>query len=144
MHIKLLVTAGIVLPLIAVLIGLATRVKQQENDTQINIALLILGGALGWLLGIFMSPYDSGETAAFASYASAVATFASGYLLAKIDPLVSKLFTPDFLFNRVVAFRTISFISMILLAMLMTFAVRVYLPAPETVAPTLSVATHEH
>ena len=136
MHPKLLITFCIVFPLILTVVILAFRMKEEENDVTINLAILVLGACVGWLMGIFMSPYDSGEKAAFAGYASAVATFVSGYLVAKIDPLVTKLFSPEFLFQKVVAFRAASFLSVLLLAMLMTFAIRVYLPQPEFIGET--------
>jgi len=130
LHPKLLITICIVLPLILALVVLALRVRESENDVQVNLALLVFGGSLGWLLGIFMSPYGEGEKAAFAGYASAIMTFASGYLVGKIDPFVGKLLHPDFLFRTLVGFRVLSFLSIMLLSMLMTFAVREYLEEP--------------
>jgi len=139
--IKLLVTTGIIIPLVLILAFLCLRVKERENDVQINLVILILGGCVGWLLGILLSPYGSCEKEAFAEYAAIFGTFVSGYLIGKIDPFVGKVFSPDFLLQRIVAFRVTSFLSILLLSMLMTFAVRVYLPNEKTagcVPPTLT------
>jgi D-alanyl-lipoteichoic acid acyltransferase DltB (MBOAT superfamily) len=134
MHLKLTITFCIVITLTIVITALAFKMKEEENDIPINVVIIILGASLGWLLGIFMSPYDAGERASFAVYAGAVASFVSGYLVAKVDSSVTKLLSPEFLFQKIVAFRFISFFSVLLLAMLLTFAVRVYLPKPENAA----------
>jgi hypothetical protein len=45
-----------------------------------------LGAVLGWCAGMLVAPYEH-EKAMFAGYSKAVAGFASGYALAKIDKL---------------------------------------------------------
>jgi len=44
----------------------------------------VVGGLLGWLLGIMLSPFEP-EKALFAGYAKAASAFATGFLVSKLD-----------------------------------------------------------
>jgi hypothetical protein len=92
----------------------------------LNIGVIALGTALGWLLGLVISPYSKGEKDRFAGYASAFGVFASGYLAAKADKLLEKIFDPEFLLDSVHGFRTLAFITAVILGLVVTFVFREY------------------
>ena len=122
-----LALSGIVIVFLYSLIGwLATRVKKEPTDMAINFILIILGGAIGWVVGIFLTPYGVGQKAEFAEYASVVALFASGYLVGKVDAAISHLFKPEYMFTPIVGFRMAATFSSFLLGMLVTVVIRYY------------------
>ncbi len=92
----------------------------------LNVAVLLLGVSLGWVFGIFISPIGS-EKDEFSQYGKAVSVFFSGYLLAKIDPVFTKLLAAESLFEDLAAFRLLSFVTSFLVAMLIAFGWRKYM-----------------
>ena len=112
--------------LILTLVLLAFRIKEKEEDKWINLAVIVLGLCLGWLLGIFIAPYK-GEETHFKELASAVAAFLSGYLVSKVDGLITKLLSPDQVMNPVAGFRVISAISSLVLSLIATYVARAYI-----------------
>ena len=127
MNVKIITSSVVVLVLYCVLIWLTTKVKKAPEDVPINITLLILGAVLGWVLGIFLTPYDPEQKSDFNQYASYVALVVSGYLVGKFDAAISYIFKPENLFTPMVGFRVIMSISSLLLAMLITVVIRFYL-----------------
>jgi uncharacterized membrane protein YjfL (UPF0719 family) len=126
MNIKLIIS-GIVILLLYALIGyLTTRVKKEPTDVAISLALVILGATVGWVIGIFLTPYDEIQKIEFSNYASFIALFASGYLIGKVDAAISHLFKPEYLFTPIVGFRLVITFASFLLGMLITVVVRYY------------------
>lgn len=117
------IAAGIILITLAVL---SFRIKENEEDKWINLAIVVLGISVGLLLGMYISPYGTGERQNFAEYATAVSAFLSGYLLAKIDGLITKLFSPEQILRPVAGFRLVSGFSSLIVTMLITYVVRAY------------------
>lgn len=126
MNIKLIISGVVILSLYALIGWLTTRVKKEPSDVAINLGLVILGGAIGWVIGIFLTPYGEGQKAEFAEYASVIALFASGYLVGKIDAAISHLLKPENLFTPMVGFRLVITFSSFLLGMLVTVVIRYY------------------
>jgi hypothetical protein len=56
-----------------------------------SFALLILGTVMGWLFGIVISPYDSGEKSEFSEYGKLVSTAAGAFIAGKADTILSKM-----------------------------------------------------
>jgi hypothetical protein len=116
----------------ATIIILSFYVSEDKNGNfakivlVLNLAILALGFSVGWVIGIMISPYDNKETARFSALSKAVGVFASGYLVGKIDKLVEKILNPDFILDSVHGFRAISFITAVIVAMLITFVYRWY------------------
>lgn len=81
---------------------------------------------MGWLFGVALSPYTEKEESSFNRYASALAAFASGYLIARTDDLVKSLFTKAFFFTAEVGFRVAIFLTALLVSMLAIHANRSY------------------
>ncbi len=126
MHIKLVISGVVIITLYSLLSWLATRVKREQSDIAINFTLIILGGVIGWLVGIFLTPYSDDQKAEFAEYASVIALFGSGYLVGKVDAAISHLFKPEYMFTPLVGFRMAATFSSFILGMLVTTVVRYY------------------
>jgi hypothetical protein len=97
-----------------------------RTATPLNIAVIVIGYAFGWLLGIVTSPYTTKESDRFTKYSGAVAVFASGYLVSKADKALETLVDPAFILESVHGFRAISFATALVLGLIVTFAFREY------------------
>ncbi len=120
--------AGIIIIILAIS---SLIVKEDTKDPYINLTVLALGWAVGWLLGTFLSPYTGAEKIEFAEYAGAISVFASGYAIGKVDRLITHIFTPEnFLsMSRITAFRIIVFSTMLVVTMIIAFVFRRYVYA---------------
>lgn len=118
-----LLTAGAIL---VTLIVLSFFVKEKEDDKWLNLATIVLGLSVGWIFGMYISPYGKGEELKFTEYATAVSAFVSGYLVAKIDGLITKILSPEIILRPVSGFRLIASLSALVVAMLVTYVVRAY------------------
>ncbi|MCI0513786.1 hypothetical protein L0128_11275 [candidate division KSB1 bacterium] len=92
----------------------------------LNLLLVVFGLALGWLLGILVSPYSSREAKKCSEYAKVLGVFVSGYLVAKIDPVIAALFNPTFVLDFIPGFRLIAFLVSLTIGLLITFVFRQY------------------
>jgi glycerol uptake facilitator-like aquaporin len=106
----------------------AIAFARDRSDRMVNASVFLLGIVLGWLVGTALAPYTPDEQKEFSLYASYVSTFFSGYLLAKIDPAVTKLLSPDYLFENysTVIIRIASFLGPFIITLLVTFIFRKY------------------
>jgi hypothetical protein len=107
------------------LISLAAWVSW-DDPKQISASwvLLILAAAGGWLFGMLVSPYGPSEKEQFSEYSKIVSTAVGGYLVGKIDPIVSSLTRADF--NTLAIVRTAGTFSAFLLATIIVFLFRRY------------------
>jgi hypothetical protein len=110
----------------AVLIVLSFYLGNSSKEVAINIAVMVLGISLGWLIGIIISPYSVNEKKMFSEYTKAIGVFASGYLVGKIDRFIEALLRPDFILDSTIGFRFIAFISSLVIAIMITFVYRHY------------------
>jgi hypothetical protein len=108
------------------LVTLSFLIRQSWPDCYLNLAILVLGTLVGWVIGILSAPYTKKEEGQFALYGKAVSVFFSGYLLGKIDRLTTTLLSPEVLLRPVPAFRVVAFIASALLAAIITRTFRVY------------------
>jgi hypothetical protein len=92
----------------------------------LSTTVIIMGVALGWLFGIFISPIGE-EKDDFSKYGKAVSVFFSGYLVAKIDPVITQILSAGNLLTDLVGFRLLSFVTSFVVAMLIAFGWRKYL-----------------
>jgi hypothetical protein len=78
-------------------IGLLLICHHASTDARgYNYLLVLLGGLVGSILGIYWAPVSATEQARFVTIGQAVGTFLSGYFLSKIDRLLEKsLFAAD-------------------------------------------------
>jgi len=120
------VKLGYVIGLVA-LLALIAACFNVGADKWINVLLLIFGGLLGWVTGILATPLDPKEKSQFSTFAAAISTFLSGFLVAKLDQLFTIATKGDAL--PVQAFGpALIFGSSVILGALFTFVGRKYLP----------------
>lgn len=112
--------------ILAVLVYIAATFHQNAVANSINIAIVLLGLASGWLLGIMVSPYSKEEGDKINEYAKAFGVFASGYLVAKLDKVVEHMFSKDFIPEASNGFRLVAYLVALLIAMILTFVFRNY------------------
>ena len=85
---------------------------------------ILFGIALGWLFGVFLSPYDERDQLAFTRAGKAVTAFLSGYALAKVDRLVDAMLAPALVTQLVPGFRALAFGSSFIVALILTYLFR--------------------
>jgi positive regulator of sigma E activity len=112
--------------LLVTLICLSLYFGTTAEASSINLLVVLLGLALGWLLGILASPYSKTEEESFNKYASAFGVFASGYLVGKADRTIDLLLSPAFILESKNGFRAMALLTSLLVGFLMTFEFRRY------------------
>ena len=115
--------------LVLTLVFLSLRIVEKDEDKWTNLAVIVLGLSVGWLLGIFISPY-AGEAAHFKELGAAVAAFLSGYIISKADGAVTKLLSADQVIRPISGFRIMAGLASLVLALIMTYVGRSYLDEP--------------
>lgn len=123
----LVVTAVVALGILVAMGVLCFKVGRPEStDYVINMATLLTSVAVGWLFGTFLSPDSPDEDTRFSRYGVAIKSFASGYLVSKIDKLVTTILDPSSLLQDLPAFRFLVCIAGVVVAMMATFVLRQY------------------
>jgi hypothetical protein len=94
--------------LAAVLISVLSDTRQAEA---LSASVAMMGAAIGWLLGVALSPYTRKEESSFTKYGAAVAAFGSGLPCRpyRRSRETNTLFGPhggDWLSRRVVRYRS--------------------------------------
>ncbi len=125
---KMSFTLGMAILYAAVLIGCAIH---YETDISVSLMLGTTACLFGWLIAIISSPYDDKDKGNIASFSKLIGTFLSGYILSKLDHLLTKILDPVKLldnFNPVVGLRTLFFTSFFLMSFIVTYVFRMYVP----------------
>jgi hypothetical protein len=122
---------GDLLAAILILIVLCTAaafIKNDRQDVYLNLSFIVFGISVGWLVGIFIAPYTGAERTRFSEYAGAISTFISGYLVGKIDRLITHAFDPAVFTTmpRVYVFRISSFVVASITTMIIIYVLRNY------------------
>ena len=91
-------------------LGLALLIGTSWTDHSLNIMFVLLGMGLSIPVGLLMTPLNDPETLAFREVSKALLTFASGYLLSKLDNSIATLLSPPCLLTPVVGFRVLAFL----------------------------------
>lgn len=112
--------------LLVLLFLLCWRVGGDAETWYLNVGVFVFSWALGWLIGTLVAPYDPAESTMFRNISRALSAFVSGYLLAKIDPLVGAIFRPEFILQPVHGFRAIVFFSVTAVVTIVVFFARKY------------------
>jgi hypothetical protein len=126
MNYKLIGSATTGLVLGGTVTYLSFALGEDFNASALNLLIVVLGLALGWLLGILLSPYSGAEEKKFSEYAKAFGVFASGYLVAKVDKVIEALFQPDFILDSIHGFRVMAFVAALIIGLVVTFIFRRY------------------
>lgn len=67
---------------------LAFRMQPTKEEWSLNLLLCLFGLAVGWSVGVLLSPMTAIEETWFTRYGKALSAFVTGFVLAKIDPLL--------------------------------------------------------
>lgn len=126
MNYKLIGSATTGLVLGGTVTYLSFALGEDFKASALNLLIVVLGLALGWLLGILLSPYSGTEEKMFSEYAKAFGVFASGYLVGKVDKVIEELFQPDFILDSIHGFRVMAFVAALIIGLLVTFIFRRY------------------
>ncbi len=65
-----------------------------ERDALFSL-LAFAGAVAGWLIGILAAPIDKQEEERFGVFIKVISGFITGYMLSKVDPVITALFTID-------------------------------------------------
>lgn len=76
------------------LVALALVVESLRSGDELLRIYLLVGAAIGWLVGILAVPLNDDEQNRFGQFAKIIAGFLTGYLFSKIDPVVIWFVTP--------------------------------------------------
>jgi hypothetical protein len=63
------------------------------RDTAVIIFSTAIGSAFGWVIGLVATPYNQDESRRLSEIAKVTYGFITGYLLSKIDPILTDLFS---------------------------------------------------
>jgi len=63
-------------------------VGADPTEKALNVLLCVGGGVFGWIAGMLLTPFED-ERSDFSRVGGALLTFVTGYLLAKVDPLLN-------------------------------------------------------
>jgi threonine/homoserine/homoserine lactone efflux protein len=92
----------------------------------------ICGAALGWLVGLLASPYTKDEESRFTAMSKAISVFFSGYAVAKLEPIVGWLTSPDRLAsNHLLVARILVFVAVFSTAIIQMYVYRIYIDPNE-------------
>jgi hypothetical protein len=92
----------------------------------ITLAFMCLGCAIGYCLGILATPYTHQEVTEFAKVGKLVSAIITGFVLAKIGPVLDVAVSSDVLLVPTNLFRLISFIACTLSTTITVFVYRKY------------------
>ncbi len=96
------------------------------SSPQLNILFLFSGGLIGWILGILITPISKAERAKFSEFGKAIATFLSGFLLAKVERIFELSIQDESDISEVFIGRSLLVLISFSLGLLFTFIWRSY------------------
>ena len=124
--------------MITAVVVIGILIAPTTEDAYLNSALIIASSAIGWVGGMMISPHTKNEEKKFSDLWKGITLFASGYLVSKIDPLLSYLFKPEnmiLLKDRLFAYRALASLSATVLTAIMAYVMRFYTaPMPASTA----------
>ena len=106
-------------------------VAYNSNSPEIMILSCIIGGLVGWTLGITISPTNKKEKKRFEDWAKTVSTLLSGFVLAQYNTFFSSIQTKSGLQNDEFLIMIFLFIVCFFVGLLSTFATREYAASEE-------------
>lgn len=89
--------------------------SKQGGALPLSILIVLCGGLIGWVVGILMTPQSPGEKSNFSEYGTAISTFITGYLVAKIDRIFDLAIKDRADINGVLIGRVLMFVSAFIL-----------------------------
>ena len=114
-----------------VLLGLvyvSYSLQNSHPERFFNMLLLPGGGVAGWVVGILLSPRGQQQQRQFETLGRAIGTFVSGFLLAKLAPLLEHLASSNGTWNLIVGVRLLIVLLSFFLGLLFVFVGRTQAP----------------
>jgi len=102
-----------------------------QSTPILHVLLCLFGGALGWVIGIAISPLDAGEKKQFSDWVKAITALISGYVVAKLDTILQSAWSAAAGDHELLVARLLLFGTCFLLTALFTFVGRRYLRGSE-------------
>jgi hypothetical protein len=128
-HSSWIITAIVIPALLVALFWMGWSLSDMLQERYLTLVILIGACALGWVLGMVLSPDSKTEAKNFYTAGKGVSLFVSGYLVSKIDGLVTAVFEPQVLLRtteHLAAYRLIGAIASLILTAILIYIVRVY------------------
>jgi len=103
----------------------------EGTERNIQILICILGGAIGWCIGLYVTPTSEGEKQQLSEFGKAFLTLVSGFGLGKITEIkqaVSLWLPAD---DKISGLRILLFLSMIIIGALFTYVSRLFVKGKE-------------
>ncbi len=110
----------------AAIVSASFIVAENTKTLALNLLIVVLGFAGGWLVGVLVSPYSESEGKKFTEYTKAFGVFASGYLIGKVDKVIEELLKPSFIVDFEHGFRAMAFLAALIIGLVTTFVFRRY------------------
>lgn len=107
---------------------------QDKQEFVLNMLVLLLGCALGWVVGMFASPYTGRESTRFGAFIRAFGAFVSGYILGKLDFISEYFVNPQVVFSYGNEIRFLTFTIALISSFFLAYVYRSY--APNTRLPS--------
>ena len=101
------------------------------TSPQINILFLFCGGLIGWILGILVTPNSDDEKSRFSEFGKAIATFITGFFLAKLEKIFDLAIQDQNDISEVFIGRSLLLVVSFALGLLFTFIWRSYVAPGE-------------
>lgn len=97
------------------------------SSPQLNVLFLFCGGLIGWILGILITPISDIEKSRFSEFGKVIATFLTGFLLAKIERVFELAVQEKSDISEVFIGRSLLLVISFALGVLFTFIWRSYI-----------------
>lgn len=110
----------------SLILWLCFEVDNDHLAQKLNVLLVMIGALLGWSLGMFFAPYDTGEAERFSSIGQSISVFASGYLVSKLDRFLEATLFVNNIPYQLAWIRALLVLSSVMLSMLLVFTNRAY------------------
>jgi len=95
-------------------------------DRLVTLALMCCSSAVGYSLGVFITPYNAKEKSEFYQIGKFVSALITGFVLAKLEPVVSKILSSDQMVTPAGLFRLASVSTSFLVSLIGVFVYRKY------------------
>jgi hypothetical protein len=121
--------AGPVILLILILVAWIVHGSLTNPAFAYSVLIGVAGVAAGWLIGFLAAPYSRDEKKRFSKLGAGLVGVVSGYLVGKIDPVVSYLVTDAKLITTpIYGMNLLIFLICLVVAAINMYVFRLYLP----------------
>src|SRR5712692_5422450 len=110
------------------LVYVAYALQDVHPDRFFNMLLIPSAGVFGWVVGILLSPTSQQQQQQFQTIGRALATFVSGFLLAKLSPLFDRVTSNSQLWTLILGVRLLIALVSFFLGLLFVFVGRTIIP----------------